>query len=310
MAEPLQTFMDCIDRECAEDSGNGHYFIDGGDEGANCVSDKCLEDASTLFLGDGECWMCALMQMSGEESTESIRTSCTEQPETRYAYGGALGLAVLSKHPLGEAQSWLLPSTGWQRGLLRVPVELPNGAFLDVYCSELAHRETGVILYSGHYGGDATKDSDRWVAEQLLQAQRLVGMVQQQTESSGAKAVLAVTAYAGPPYKDGATEILASESPEVYAAIMAGPLSLVPKDYVPSCTQCVGNPVFGVTSGGVPTADAWTTHLLGFHINQDSVQETTLTFTDASYEVKTSEGTRMVPPSTHYGLRSVLRLTQ
>lgn len=313
-ATALMALMDCIDERCARDDGDGHYFIDDGNEGAGCVSDKCTAEGAALVMGgDAQhtCWMCALTQMAGEESTESIRTACTENPETRFAYGGALGLAVLSKHPLGEGQSWLLPSTGWQRGLLHAPVELPNGGFLDLYCGELTLPETGILFpYVGHYGGDAQGDA-RWVAEQLLQAERVVDLIEERAKGSGAKVVLATTAYAGPAYKEGGKEVLAAQYPEVYAALTQSLLPLVPSDYVPSCTQCIDNPVFsGLDPVDQPSADAWTSHLLGLGIPQQAVGTTQLTFLEPAYEVETSEGTRMIPPSSHYGLRSVLRLTQ
>jgi hypothetical protein len=316
-ADLLNALMDCIDNEkCAKDDGvTGHHFVDDGNVGAGCVATKCSSEASMLILAGGSeertCWMCALTQMAGEETTEWVREACTGDPEARYAYRGSLGLAVLSKYPIGEASSWRLPSTGWQRGLLHVPVELPNEVPLDVYCGDLTLPVAGILFpYVGHYGGDAQGDA-RWVAEQFLQAQHVVRIIDDHTGASGVRVVLANTTYAGPAYAQGAKQILVEQSPEVFELLSKTFAPLVPPGYVPSCTQCVNNPVLTeFDSEDYPVADAWTTHLLGRGFSENAVKSTTVTFREASYEVTVADGVRKIPPSSQYGLRSVLRITQ
>ena len=310
----VNELMDCVDQHCAKDEGSGHVFIDDGNEGADCVSDKCMDKAAALVLGGEDakaCWMCALTQMAGEETTEGVRDACTGDPLARHTYGGSLGLAVLSRLPLGDAKGWRLPSTGWMHGLLQVPVDLPNGVPLDLYCGDLTLPVTGIVFpYVGHYGGASEGDA-RWVAEQLLQAERVLELIEEQSGASGARAVLAATTYAGPDHVEGATRILAAQSLEVHETLLGALTPLVPVNYVPSCTQCLGNPVLAsVDPADLPVADAWTTHLLGRGFAQQDVRETTVTFRDASYEVTAPEGKRMIPPSSQYGLRSVLRITQ
>ncbi len=314
METPLHELMDCVDQHCAKDDGSGHVFIADGNEGADCVSDKCMDKAAQLVLGTEEaqaCWMCALTQMAGEETTEQVRELCSADPSARYAYRGSVGLAVLSRLPLGEAKGWRLPSTGWMHGLLQVPVDLPNGVPLDLYCGDLTLPVSGIVFpYVGHYGGAREGDA-RWVAEQLLQAERVLELIEEQSGVSGARAVLASTTYAGPDYFEGATRILAAQSLEVHETLLGALTPLVPVGYVPSCTQCLGNPVLAsVNSADLPAADAWTTHLFGRGFAQQDVRETTVTFREAAYEVTAPEGKRMIPPSSQYGLRSVLRITQ
>lgn len=308
----LSNLMDCIEAKCTTDDGTGHHFTDDGNAGAGCVSTWCLGSVLPL-LGTDEgkaCWMCALTQMAGEETTEWIRQACVDDPQARFAYRGSLGIAVLSKYPMGEASSFLLPSTGWQRGLMRVPIDLPNGAALDVYCGDLTLPVSGPVFpYVGHYGGEAEDDA-RWVSEQLLQAERVVQIINDHT-TSGMRVVLASTTYAGPAYKQDAKQILVEQSPEVFELLSKTFAPLVPPDYVPSCTQCVNNPVLKeFDSEDYPVADAWTTHLLGRGFSKSAVKSTTVTFTEASYEVTVADNVRMIPPSSQYGLRSVLRITQ
>ena len=312
-ATNLLALMDCVDQNCAEDDGSGHHFIDDGNIGANCVADRCTEQGMPLVLDPAQhaCWICALTQMAAEETTEYVREACTEDPDARFAYQGSVGLVVLSKYAIGDAKSWLLPSTGWQRGVLHAPIEVPNGVPLDFYCSDLTVPEKGVLFpYVGHYGGDS-KGNDLWTAEQLLQAQRLVKIINENTGDSGARVVLGITAYAGPEFMQGETQTLAAQSPEVYDTLTAAFSPLVPPGYEPSCTQCIDNPVFtGLGSDDAPSADAWTSHLLGRGILPEAVKATDVTFSEAVYDVVAPEGTRMVPPSSQYGLRSVLRITQ
>lgn len=308
----LSNLMDCIEANCTQDDGTGHRFIDDGNAGAGCVSTKCVASVLPLFGTDESkaCWMCTLTQMAGEETTEWIRQACVEDPQTRYAYRGSLGIAVLSKYPMGEASSFLLPSTGWQRGLLRVPIDLPNGAALDVYCGDLTLPVSGPVFpYVGHYGGEAEDDA-RWVAEQLLQAERVVQIINDHTPS-GMRVVLASTTYAGPAFTQDAKQILEEQSPEVFELLSKSFAALVPPGYVPSCTQCINNPVLNeFDSEDYPVADAWTTHLLGRGFPPNTVKNTSVTFTEASYEVTVADGVREIPPSSQYGLRSVLRITQ
>jgi hypothetical protein len=308
-ATNLVALMDCVDKFCATDDGSGHHFINDGIAGADCVAKSCATPATPLVLYEEQhaCWMCALTQMAAEETTEYVREACAEDPDTRYTYRGSVGLAVLSKHPIGDAKSWLLPSTGWQRGVIHAPIDLPNGVPLDFYCSDLSVPEEGILFpYVGHYGGDS-QGNDQWEAEQLLQAQRLIKIIDENTGDSGARVVLGITAYAGPEYM----QTLAAQSPEVYDTLTAAFAPLVPPGYEPSCTQCIDNPVFtGLASEDTPAADAWTSHLFGRGIPPEAIKSTDVTFRDAVYEVVAPEGTRMVPPSSQYGLRSVLRITQ
>lgn len=311
----FQTLMDCVDANCTQDDGSGHRFIDSGNVAADCVGTPCEDEAFELVLNSGEqgqpCWMCALTQMAGEETTEWVRQACTGDPEARFAYRGSTGLAILSKYPIGDAKHWLLPSTGWQRGLLHAPIELPNGVPLDFYCGDLTLPVAGgVIPYVGHYGGSSKGDA-QWVAEQKLQAQRVVSIIEQQSGGSGTRVVLATTAYAGPEYMDGSTRVLAAQSPEVYSVLESAFRPLVPPGYEPACTQCLDNPVLsGLEASDLPAADAWTSHLLGLGFGADAVKETRTTFTEASYEVSDSGETRSITPSSQYGLLSVVRVTQ
>jgi hypothetical protein len=315
LTDELDELMDCVESHCTEDDGKGEHFVDDGTAAANCVMSRCLEHATPLALGDNEadlrCWMCALTQMSGEETTEYVREACTTDPAAGFAYRGQQGLVVLSRHPIREAQRWLLPSTGWQRGLIRAAIDLPNGVALDFYCGDLSLPQAEpVVLYVGAYGGDEQGPA-RWVAEQQLQAERAVGLVRKHSGSNGARVVLAMTTYAGPEVEQGGVVVLAARSRAVYDTLLAAFSPLVAPGYIPTCTECTANPVFSASdAGGATGAGAWTSHLFGSGIAAEAVLSSAVTFTKASYPVSTPDGSRMIPPSLHYGLRSVLRLTQ
>ena len=309
----LDTLLDCIQEHCTEDDGSGHRFALSGSEAADCVGNFCQLEVGPLILGapsDKGCWMCALVQMSGDETLEYVRDTCKTDPAARYTFRNGSNVMVLSRYPIGSSKVWRLPATGWNRVAMRVPLDLPNGVPLDFYCASLALPEEGIIFpYVGAYGAGASGPA-AWVAEQELQAERLVALVREQSKASGARVVLASTTYAGEGYNEGEREVLVDLHVDTYRTIADAFNLLAAPGYVPACTQCADNPVTAPPSGAVTTAEsAWTSLLFSEGIDMKTIRSSEVTFTDPVLEVASPEGAYLVPPSSHYGFRSHVHLT-
>jgi hypothetical protein len=268
----------------------------------------CFASFSPLLSPDNPsgpvCLMCVEVQLASYQSTQAVRTRCTDpaDPTARFAFDGEPGLVVLSHYPIDGASLRLLPSTSWQRAVLRAPVILPNGVPLDFYCTSLSEfTQVALIPYTGQYGNGQTGEA-AVVEEALLQVSRIAAFVSEQ--SSGARPIVAGDFYCGPAFAP-----VAERRPAVYASLLAHFLPLVPPDYAPGCTLCASNPLLGSAELGGATG-SWTTHVLGSEALVPSALAASITFTDPALTVTLAAGPVAVPVSPHYGLRSLLRVAQ
>jgi hypothetical protein len=299
------------------DAQGEHYLSHPGDIATTCFSNHCSDVGLSLMTADPSgigvvCYMCGLTHLSSYESFEATERACTatsEHPE-HLAFAGTSGLAVFSVYPLGEPEVVLLPSTGWQRAAMRVPVRLPNGTVVDHWCGSLRFPNAEVELpYAGQYGGSASGSGS--IAEQSYQIDTLVNAVQKRHETSGTPAVVGLVAYNGPERKDADGNVLVyGQVPENYSKLEGAWSTLVASDYVPACTYCGDSAVNPLNSSG-SGASFWSTHLFGNGIDATQVQSTRRTFNDSQpVTLNLASGFSKAPVSQHFGLRSVVTVTQ
>jgi endonuclease/exonuclease/phosphatase family metal-dependent hydrolase len=201
---------------------------------------------------------------------------------------------ILSRHPLKNAENWVIPGTWNRRTILSATVELPNGAELDTYCNHLTPifdvQPINTFPYTGQYG-DGMTGAAGWQAEQELQAEKLVDYV---AETSGDRpAVIMGDLNAGDAYPE--EEIIA----EGKATLDLLELAFTPAystDYAPLCTFCSTNPVAESESS------VWIDHILLYNIGAESVASTARIYDE---DVVPVDG-MTVPLSDHFGMRSVL----
>ncbi|MGC4069713.1 MAG: hypothetical protein QM784_34650 [Polyangiaceae bacterium] len=300
----------------ADASGN-HHLNHPGDIATNCFSNNCQEEGLNLMTADASgigvvCYMCGLTHLASYESFEATTTACTTQTEhpEHLAFGGTSGLAVFSIYPLGEPEVVLLPSTGWQRAAMRVPVRLPNGAVVDHWCGSLRYPNGELELpYAGQYGGAASGSGS--IAEQSYQIDTLVQAVAKRHQQSGTPAIVGLVAYTGPERKDADGNVLVYEqAPENYTKLEEALTALVASNYVPACTYCGDSAVNPLNATGAE-AMFWSTHLFGQGVGVEQVQSTDRTFDDSQpVNLTLQNGPIKAPVSQHFGFRSVITITQ
>ncbi len=201
---------------------------------------------------------------------------------------------ILSKHPISNPSSFVLPGTWNQRIIAEATVTLPNAAEVDVYCNHLTPIFSGLPFpYTGPYG-DGMSGANGWGAEQLLQARKLAARVEARTGSDRPAFILG-------DFNTGVEDMangLAAEYPETYQFLAGQFTPAVAADFVPSCTFCGSNPNVGGSDA------VWIDHIFMLNVDASAVVSTEVTYEEA---VVDAEG-MMVPLSDHYGLSTVVTL--
>jgi endonuclease/exonuclease/phosphatase family metal-dependent hydrolase len=263
---------------------------------ADCASANCVGQVAGLLFGDPaqqRCYACVVTQLP-TSTFGRIRESCANVVNQDLAFDGQNGVMILSRHPLKNAENWVIPGTWNRRTILSATVELPNGAELDTYCNHLTPifdvQPINTFPYTGQYG-DGMTGAAGWQAEQELQAEKLVDYV---AETSGDRpAVIMGDLNAGDAYPE--EEIIA----EGKATLDLLELAFTPAystDYAPLCTFCSTNPVAESESS------VWIDHILLYNIGAESVASTARIYDE---DVVPVDG-MTVPLSDHFGMRSVL----
>jgi endonuclease/exonuclease/phosphatase family metal-dependent hydrolase len=287
--DQMNQAVDCVREYCST--------MPGSDEGyttsAECASSSCVGAVGGLLLGNAQqqrCYACVVTQLPTEKLGD-IRMSCATVVNQDLAFDGQNGVMLLSRHPLKNAEEWVLPGTWNRRTILNATVELPNGAELDAYCNHLTPIFTDFTFpYTGQYGEGMT-DAGGWQAEQELQAQKLIDYV---TETSGSRPAVIMgdlnASHAFPEQEivaegEDTLDLLETEFEPAYAS-----------GYTPQCTFCSDNPV---TDAAV---SSWIDHILLYNLPSDSVLSTARIFDESVVPVPGD----MVPLSDHFGMRSVI----
>lgn len=262
-----------------------------------CATTNCFQHVAGLLTAGANglrCYGCLAPQLP-TETFASIRTQCTTNPRAGLAFGGQSGTMILSRYPLSDTETVVLPGTWNRRVITRATATLPNGARVGVYCNHLTPVfEGSAFPYTGRYGCGQT-GREGWVAEQTAQARALIAYVQRR-DASG-RAIILGDFNSGPGSRAGQPEIVEA-APETYAVLTGAFREAVPAGYVPQCTFCPDN---ALTDNSAPE---WIDHIFLRGFATDAVRRAERTFTTASVNVQGRA--QPVHVSDHYGMRAVL----
>lgn len=310
----LNAAIDCIRDNCAtpkaDESG---VFGEDAVTPTSCLQSKCLGPVVSLFgsasEADRTCWSCILTGLFGYEKMGDLRAACSTDPKARFVRGGANGMLVLSRFPLKNPETWVLPATEWRVAVLRAPVSLPNAALVDVYCTALTTpASSSTRPYAGQYGGGATSAAVAWANELSLQTKKLVDFVRARSGPTRRRAIIAGDPYSGPSFDDGAGHVLKARFPDSYALLSAAFASGLAPGALPMCTQCGDNPWY-TAPGMTPAVDStWTTSIYLSDIPLIDVHASSIGLTEATIPFDAPSGAKKVPPSSYYAFRSVIRV--
>lgn len=294
--------IDCLRENCSTVPGDES----GQATSTSCAQAKCLAQVTSLLFGDEaqkRCYACLAVNLPSE-SFADIRNLCINEVNADLAFKGQSGVMILSKHPLSNADDYVMPGTYNRRILAAATATLPNGATVDVHCNHLTPIFDSITQpYTGSYGMGLEGPAG-WAAEQLLQAGKLVEYVKQH---SGTRPAFILGDFnASRDYPD-ATPPIVGEGPETLELLEGTFNAALPADYQPVCTYCDTN---ANTSTDNPS---WIDHIYTYNIDPSAVQDAHRVHDEDVVPVEVDDGnggttSALVPLSDHYGIISTLTI--
>jgi hypothetical protein len=293
--------LDCLGVHCT--GGNGR---DGGIDSTACMAGKCLLpllSALTKPEPQQRCVMCLAFTMLDGSPLDRVEELCTTNRAAGMAFEGKSGVMLLSRFPMRDVKHVVLPSWVWRASVTKATVDLPSEQAVDVYCTQLSTPERAANFpYLGPYGA-GEEGTSPWTHEALLQAKQVEELVKRQ---SGPRPAVVVGALETSPPCPACQPPIDPFGPEVLTDLLLHFGLGTAQDYTWQCLECGDNPLRALE--GRTDASLWTDHLLLRGIAKSDVVGTRRTFEDLVMTIPVDGGNVAVPPSSHYGLRSVLRI--
>lgn len=285
----------CLTRSCSTMPGSEM----GATTSTMCATANCsgsVVGLLTVGAAGLRCYGCLAPQLP-TESFASIRTACTTNPRAGLAFNGQSSTMILSRFPLSDTETLVMPGTWNRRVITRATATLPNGARVGVYCNHLSPVfEGGVYPYTGRHGCGMT-NRDGWASEQTAQARALVDYVRRR--DGAGRAVILGDFNTSKNSAAGQPEIV-EEAPETYTILQAAFREALSPGYVPRCTYCPDNALTG------NTAPTWLDHIFLHGLTAAGVTNTERTFTTANVAVPGAA--QPVHLSDHYGMRATVSI--
>ncbi len=244
------------------------------DKVADCLLQNCGGDF--LALGD-QCIGCLEANVG---DAPNARENC-ETEDTKYAYGGAFGIGILSAHPITSSETITLDSTTNRRGTIHAVLDV-DGDPVDVFCTHLTADLA--LPYTGAAEG--------WAPEQLAQINTLTDWVG--TQATADLSIWMGDFNTGPDGTEYDAELL-----ENYTALASIGWDAPYPDEDIDCTYCLDNGLIN-NSGTGAVLD---------HVFVNSPEGTVYTATrvlDADIDVPACGETISAPPSDHYGVQVII----
>ncbi|HJK90033.1 MAG TPA: endonuclease/exonuclease/phosphatase family protein [Polyangiaceae bacterium LLY-WYZ-15_(1-7)] len=290
LASQFEAAVACLEENCNSEPGSDA----GQTTSSACAQSECLDVVTPLILGDDAalaCYSCLTTSLPTEPFAD-MRDLCTNEVGAELAFRGQSGVMILSRHPLRDAEAFVMPGTWNRRIVASATAELPNGSEVDVHCNHLTPIFDSIAFpYTGDYG-DEMDGPDGWAAEQLLQAGKLVDWVGER--SATRPAVILGDMNAG-----RAGDGLTAEGVATMDVLEGAFTLAVASDFTPSCTFCPDNPN---ASEGSPAV--WIDHIFVANVEAEDVLSTEVVYDESTV----SADGMMVPLSDHFALRSVIAI--
>ncbi len=288
----LEAAITCLSDNCSTMPGSDQ----GQTTSSDCAAENCVASVSTLLLGSPEhlrCYSCLTTSLPTENFAD-MSSLCTTETNADIAFRGQSSTMILSKHPLSNIENVVMPGT-WNRRVITVATAtLPSGAEVDVYCNHLTPLFNSLTFpYTGRYG-EGMSGAAGWASEQLLQANKLVALVEERSATRPA-VILGDFNTGRANLGDG----LSDEAPLTFDRLNEAFTLGVAGDYTGQCTYCADN-----ANDAEDMNNVWIDHIFIRNLEASAVISTERTFDQAT--VPTDNG--MVPPSDHYGLQSTIEV--
>ncbi len=306
-APKLDTAIACAATNCST-TGDASGYITTLD----CVKTKCVVAAIGLLNGsadDKRCYGCFAPQLASEKLSD-IKNICTTQVRDGVAYQGQSSPLLLSRYPLKNQQTYVLPAAWFRRVILKATVTHPTKGDVDVYCNHTNPIYAASLLYpytSQHGAGGAS--ANPWENEHALHVKRTIEWVD---ATSGAKpAIIAGDFNASFEFKDGNGTILTKADGATNLKMLTDAFVIAQAaSYTPTCTFCSENPLIPTADKG-PYTPEWLDYVFLKGIPASSTLTSERIYTAFSVTAKKTGDPSMnvsLPLSDHYGYRVTVAL--
>ncbi|MDW8248774.1 MAG: hypothetical protein RMJ98_05640 [Myxococcales bacterium] len=297
-----QNALNCAQKNCVEPLNDPKGTLPSGNAG--CLSSKCAAAFTTLLaspnLDNKRCYTCIIANLVSYRPIEDIKADCNTNPQAAFAHLGMGSTMMLSRFPIKETETYVLPSTMFRRTVLRATLQMPDEELVDVYCGHLSFVHGSTVPYTGLYGKGLTTPVG-WVNEQLLQAQRWVQFVKDRSKADRL-VIIAGDAASSKEYKDASPPIPPLH-PETFLTLEQSFFSGTAPGYTPACTIC-SSPEN--TYGG--NSNAWTTFILTGGTVKPLIQSSSRTLKEQIVPIKDNGKDFLGNVSDNFGFRSVIQL--
>ena len=185
--------LQCFEKNCdsVPDSGAGVLSTS-----TDCLVSYCLLNGLAKLLSTSPgCVSCLTDYVATGQAYATGQNACETTTQPPFGFNGQVSVAILSRYPLLDTDTFILPSTNFRQGISYARVQLEDTQF-DFYCGFFSSTLVATTVpYPpwGFYGGDGglgdPTENGAYAREQLLQAKDLIKWVAQ--KSGGRPAIIA-----------------------------------------------------------------------------------------------------------------------
>jgi hypothetical protein len=258
-----QAAADCVQVNCTDDPSSPNGALVSA--GSGCMSSKCVGELLPGIMSTDPaqrlCTACIIASFLSEETPAGVVSQCSANPNGGFAFHGASTEIMLSRFPLTDTETYVLPSTNFRRAVLHAVAQIPDGDPVDVFCLQLPSIQDTLFPYGGFYGVETEVDGEvltTWKAEQYLAAQRALAWIKQRA-TPGRLAIIAGEFRSSELYPPAGDAIIVDELNPVSVRLFRGDPGLteaVTDTWEPLCDWCAApeNPYNS-------SASFWTSHI-------------------------------------------------
>ncbi len=192
-AATMTSAFNCMEQYCSSNGASGTL-----NQSTDCLSTNCLSQLADLVVAYPNCLDCVLDNVTSDQPYGASLTTCTTSPYPSMGYQGSENSLILSKYPIVNSDSYVLPSSYYRRSVLYTQVQFPGNVTIDFYCGFLQTLSIATDLpYQGCFGNGGKTSEDAYTNENLYEAQLMASWIQAKSNKSGNPAVILGDWHAG-----------------------------------------------------------------------------------------------------------------
>ncbi len=176
----------CMEQNCSSGGATGTL-----NQSTDCLTNSCQGPLGDLLVAYPSCLDCIVATVTSEQPYGEAQTTCTTSPYPPLGYQGGENSLILSKYPIVNSDSYVLPSSYFRRSVLYTQVQFPGNVTIDFFCGFL--QTLGIyqeVPYKGCFGNGATTSEQAYANENMYEAQLMAAWIQEKSKKSGNPAVI------------------------------------------------------------------------------------------------------------------------